>query len=209
MIASILEINAGISNQLIASQQSFNIVFEKTRYLFREDLDEVYRTAYHLLQTVLHRADGYIFHLESDQLRPIFPEIDNQEGQVILTLNKEQIEMVRQYHQFIRLDMIPDQELSSQTPVFIGPILHQATDTLYGIFVVTTLDFTCYNDNTYRTFRNLCRWIGEILYFRLSQYDGAVPTPKKRKAFPLLAEFGASRAEIQQIMQEIFHEEEP
>lgn len=204
--ADILKINDELSNQIITSALSFNVLFQKTRPLLNEDTAGFYAAAYHLLRIILYRADGYIFHRDDGGLRCAYPDEDDTARQV-LAQHAERLEAIIQYHQFFRVDMFGDEELTPSAPILAGPIFHQASDTVYGIIAVTTLDITCYNDNTYRIFRNFCRWLGDICYFREGHRAEEAPLLKTRREFAFLAEFGASKSEIQQLMQEAFHQD--
>jgi hypothetical protein len=206
-ISQVLGINAAISDQLVKVDQSFNIFFEKTKKIFSKDLMNIYDTAYELLKTSLPDSKGAVFYLQDDHFELAYPENAQKEGALFLTKNAEQVAMVRETHHFIRLDLIEEHNLSEQSPIFMGPILHQATDTLYGLLVVEELDFARYNDNTFRTFKNLCKWIGEILYFRSQHYAATTPIDKRRSRFPYIVEFGATRSQIQQLIKQTLDED--
>ena len=195
-------INETISNQLITSDQSFNILFEKTKNFFNQDIMVVYHAAYEILIKTIQASEAYILHLEGNRFTLASPSNQNK-NLSYFDIYKREIEEVRQSHQFLRLDKLDMNLVSSDTPVFVGPIIHQATDTLFGIIIVQELDLLHYNKNTYRTFVNLCKWLGEILYFR-TQHNLTITPVMSRMDFDYIVDFGSSRLNIKKIVDECF-----
>jgi hypothetical protein len=193
-------INENISNELITSDQSFNILFERTKNLFNEDIMMLYKAAYEILVKIIQTSEAYILYLEGDNYEIATPENPQKDWRYFDTNNTE-IEQVRKTHQFIRLDMLDEHSVSRQTPVFVGPILHQPTDTLFGIVIVQELDLQKYNKNTYRTFINLCKWMGEIMYFRKKQNLTIKPV-KSDIDYEYLVEYGSNRLKIKEVLEE-------
>ena len=101
--------------------------------------------------------------------------------------------------------MLDENMVSDNEPVFVGPIIHEATDTLYGLIIVEELDFLKYNKNTFRTFKNLCKWVGEILYSRTRQSHGIVPQ-EIGNTFNYIAKFGTTQQQIRRIIENAFIE---
>lgn len=200
-IKKINAFNEKISKELSTSSTGFNVLFDKTKSLFNEDIMVLYSTAYEILTKIIETSEAYVFYLEGDAFKLVAPK-DAKKDLVSLVSN-EMIDDVRQFHKFTRLDMHDENMISDKEPVFIGPILHDATDTLYGIIVVMELDFYKYNTNTYRSFRNLCKWVGEILYFRSMQSYGTVPQ-ESASDFNYVVNFGATQQQIRKIVENAF-----
>ena len=195
-------INKNISKELITSDQSFNILFERTKNLFNEDIMLLYRSAYEILIKTIQASEAYILYLDGDRFEIAAPENPKKDWRYFET-NKEEIEEVRKSHEFMRLDMMDSRSISSQTPVFVGPIIHQPTDTLFGLAIVQEMDLLKYNKNTFRTFVNLCKWLGEILYFRTKQNLDIVPVTRSTD-FNYIVEFGSTRFQIKKKIEECF-----
>lgn len=201
-IKKINALNEKISSELIASPQSFNLLFERTKYFFSEDILYLYRASYEILMKIIIATEAYILYLDEDSLKIAAPEKPAKDLNDLVSQSKE-IEDVRKSHEFYRLDMSDNHSISNQTPVFIGPIIHQATDTLYGLIIVQELDLTEYNKNTFRTLTSLCKWLGEIFYFRSSQNLDIEPIERKTD-FNYVVEFGADSFQINKIVKECF-----
>jgi hypothetical protein len=193
-------INENISNELITSDQSFNILFERTKNLFNEDIMMLYKAAHEILVKIIQTSEAYILYLEGDKYEIASPENPPKDWSYFDIHDKE-IKEVRQSHIFIRLDMLDSHMITSQTPVFVGPIIHQSTDTLFGIIIVQELDLQKYNKNTFRTFVNLCKWMGEIMYFRTKQNLNIKPK-KSDVDFKYIVEYGSARHKIKDILEE-------
>ncbi len=150
----------------------------------------------------IQASEAYILYIEGDRIEMASP--GNAElGRRYLEDHNKEIEEVRKSHKFIRLDMLDSLSISTQTPVFIGPIVHQPTDTLFGLIIVQELDYLKYNKNTFRTFINLCKWLGEILYFRAEQNLNIIPV-KSGSEFDYLVEYGATRFKIKKHIEKCF-----
>jgi cupin superfamily acireductone dioxygenase involved in methionine salvage len=195
-------INKYLSKELITSDQSFNILFKRTKNLFNEDIMVLYGSAYEILIKTIQASEAYIIYFEGDRLEIAAPE-NPEKDRRYFEANKEEIEEVRKTHEFFRLDMIDSRSISNQTPVFIGPIIHQPTDTLFGLTIVQELDFLKYNQNTYRTFVNFCKWLGEIFYFRTKQKLDIKPI-KRDIDYNYIIEFGSTRFQIRKKVEECF-----
>lgn len=201
-IKTLNAINKNISNELITSDQSFNILFEKTKNLFTEDIMILYHAAHDILIKTIQASEAYILYLDGDRF--IIASPDNvPKGWSYFDAHNQEIEQVRQSHEFLRLDTLDISLISSNTPVFVGPIIHQSTDTLFGLIIVQELDFLKYNKNTYRTFVNLCKWLGEILYFR-TKHSLSVTPVKSSIDFNFLVDFGSNRNQINKIVKKCF-----
>lgn len=203
-IEKISRINEHISEQLSISDQTFNLLFDKTKNLFNEDIMVVYETAYEILHKTVKATKGYMFYLEGNDFKLAYPKEQRREANQFLEANKEQVhEDVRGSREFVRLD---EHASYDRSPVFLGPILHQATNTIYGMLAVEELDFLKYNESTYLTFVNLCKWLGEVLYFRSNQYAAITPVEKGAGEFNYLLKAGASRSEVKQFVQSYFQQ---
>ncbi len=205
-IEKISVINTHISDQLSISDQTFNILFNRTKNLFNEDINILYQTTYEILMKTVKATKGYLFYLDGSHFKLACPKEAHKEGMEFLSKNEDHVEDVWKSHDFIRLDTMDENVISGYTPVFLGPIIHKATNTIYGMLAVEELDFTRYNESTFLTFTNLCKWIGEVLYFRSSQYAAITPVEKGIVEFKYLVKFGASRSEVSQFVKEYFYE---
>ncbi len=201
-IKKINALNEKISSELITSPQSFNLLFERTKFFFSEDIHYLYRASYEILMKIILAKEAYILYLNEDNLEIAAPEKPAKDLNDLMSQSKE-IDNVRKSHEFFRLDMSESSSISNQTPVFIGPIIHQATDTLYGLIIVQELDLMDYNKNTFRTLMSLCRWLGEIFYFRSNQNLDIEPVDRKSD-FIYITEFGANSIQINNIVKECF-----
>ncbi len=201
-IQKINALNEKISSELIASPQSFNLLFERTKYFFSEDILYLYRASYEILMKIILATEAYILYINEGNLEIAVPENPTKELTDRISQSKE-IEEVRTSHNFFRMDMSDNSAISNQTPVFIGPIIHQATDTLYGLIIVQELDLTEYNKNTFRTLMSLCKWLGEIFYFRSNQNLVIEPVDRKTD-FNYIVKFGANRFQVNKIVKECF-----
>lgn len=205
-IKHLIEINENISNELIVTDKSFNILFEKTKNLFSDDISTLYNAAYDLLIKTIQASKAYILYLDGD--RYIIASSDNPvKDWRYYDANIQVIEQVRKSHEFIRFDTLDTHTITRNTPVFVGPIIHQDTDTLYGIIIVQELEFLNYNKNTYRTFINLCKWLGEILYFRTNHNLKIAPV-RSSIDFNFLIAFGSSRDQIRDIVKKCIYNTE-
>ena len=202
-IKHLIEINENISNELIVSDKSFNILFEKTKNLFSDDISTLYNAAYDLLIKTIQASKAYILYLDGDRYI-IASSDDSVKDWRYYDANIQIIEQVRKSHEFIRFDTLDTHTITSNTPVFVGPIIHQATDTLYGLIIIQELDFLNYNKNTYRTFINLCKWLGEILYFR-TNHNLTIAPIKSSIEFNFLVAFGSSRDNIRNIVKKCIY----
>jgi len=202
-IEKLNSLNEKISEELSRSSKGFNVLFDTTKDLFNEDVMALYRTAYDVLNKIIEASSTYVFYLDGDDFKLAVPK-DSERDLASLASN-ERIEDVRKLHKFIRLDMHDEHTVKDNEPVFIGPIIHDATDTLYGIMVVEELDFLKYNKNTFRSFKNLCKWVGEILYFRAKQSHGIIPQENHNK-FNYIVKFGATQQQIREIAEKVFIE---
>ncbi len=201
-IKKINALNEKISSELITSPQSFNLLFERTKYFFSEDINYLYRASYEILKKIIFATEAYILYINEDNLEIAAPEKPSKDLKDLVSQSKE-IEDVRKSHDFFRLDMSESNSISNQTPVFIGPIIHQATDTLYGLIIVQDLDLMDYNKNTFRTLMSLCKWLGEIFYFRSNQNLDIEPIERKSD-FNYVVDFGANSFQINKIVKECF-----
>jgi hypothetical protein len=205
-IQTISAINENISDQLTKTDQTFNILFKQTRSLFHEDAMSVYNVAYNLLLTTTKATKGYVFYLDGNRFTLAFPENADQDAAEFLASNATLIKTIRETQHCLRCDLLSEYEYPEATPVFVGPIMHQPTRSIYGLLVVQELDFTRYNDNTYLTFRNLCTWIGEALYARAASYSISPPRVKTGRAFPYLVKPEEGETRIRELVAECFDE---
>ena len=165
-IEKLVEVNKKISDELISSDQSFNILFERTKNLFNEDIMSIYGAAFDILTRTIQATEAYILYIENDKFEIAFPADADMD---YIDIHKELIERVKATQNFVRLDRQDSSLISKQSPVYVGPIIHESSGTLFGIIIVQEIDFLKYNENTFRTFVNLCHWMGEIFYFRTKQ----------------------------------------
>jgi len=195
-IKKLLKINKNISDQLTTADQSFNLVFHDTKSFYQEDLAEIYSVAYNLLKKTIKATEAYVFVLEDDDtLKPIFPADKTESAMELVADNFETIKHVQNSLEFYRLNK--DESNNKNSPVFIGPIIHEQSNHQYGLLVVKDIDFINFNEGNFITFKNLCKWLGAVLQFRstpLGSSDESVahrPTP-----FDYLVTYGASRETI-------------
>jgi len=202
-IEKINSLNEKISEELSKSSKGFSTLFDTTKSLFNEDVMVLYRTAYDVLNKIIGTSKAYVFYLDDDDFKLAAPK----DIKMDLTnlVSSEKIDEVRKSHKFIRLDMQDENMISDNEPVFIGPIIHDATDTLYGLIVVEELDFLKYNKNTFRSFKNLCKWVGDILYFRTKQSNSIVPQENNNE-FNYVVKFGTTQQQIREIVENAFIE---
>ena len=201
----IAAINENISNQLVQTDQTFNILFYKTRNLFHEDITIFYQTCHDILLHITQASEGYMLVLEGNSFRLAFPQNTHKNGMSYLVHNRELFETVRQSKSFIRVDMVEGHLLSEYTPIFIGPIMHQATNTLYGLIVVQEMEALRYTDNMFLTFKNYCKWIGEIFYVRMNQSYSVSPSlTEKDDVFDYLVQLETSKPQIKTDNERIF-----
>ncbi len=201
-IKKINYINENISEKLVKSTQGFNILFHITKNLFHEDISIFYRTTYDLLVKVIETPKAYVFCLDGDNFKLVAPK--EAEAGISNLLSNKKIDDIRKQHKFFSIDMVEEDIVSHNEPVFMGPILHEATDTLFGLIVVEQLDFLKFNANAFRTFKNLCKWIGEILYFRSEQNQKIFPHEEKINDFDYVVKSGSTQQEIRKIIQNAF-----
>lgn len=204
----VLALNARLSDQIITAEQSFNILFEKTKAVFHEDRFAIYHAVYDLLHTLFHSATVALFYRDEEGFRFIpCKEAQSADQPDPLAQYAEHIDLIQQSHKFLRLDMIAEQEVSPQMPVFIGPILHQETDQLHGILVVQDLDLVEYNENTMLTLKNLCKWLGTVLSFRSTVASPVTPAKEALwQRFDFLVDVGATGEQIHDIVEDWFNE---
>jgi hypothetical protein len=201
-VKKLYTINENISKELINSDQSFSTLFDKTKNLFNDDINIIYDTAYELLIKIIQASEAYVLYIEGDRIEMVSPGNADLNKRYLNAHNNEIDEVIRS-HKFTKIDMLNSSSISSQTPVFIGPIIHQQTDTLFGLLIVQELDYLKYNNNTFRTFVNLGKWLGEIFYFRTRLNLAIVPL-KSGVEFDYLVEYGASRSKINVLVEECF-----
>ncbi len=195
-IKKINNINENISEKLVKSNQGFNVLFHTTKNLFHEDISILYRTVYDVLVKVIETPKAYVFCLDGNHFKLAAPK----EADTSSLLSNKKIDDVRKQHKFFCIDMVEEDMVSHNEPVFMGPILHEATDTLFGLIVVEQLDFLKFNANTFRTFKNLCKWMGEILYFRSEQNRRILPQKEEINDFDYVVKFGSTQQEIRKII---------
>ncbi len=198
----ILSINAHLSDQLATSEKTFNILFQQTKNFYSEDIVQAYKAAYTILKQTIKATKAYCFSIEGNDFRLVCPMENEGDGQVFLRNNREKIEEIRKKHECIRIETLGDDEISDMTPVLLGPIIHYDTDTIYGLLAIEEIDFLDYNENTFLTFKNLCKWLGDILYFRTNQLAPITPSAKLDIKFNFLVEYGAPRATIHKIVED-------
>jgi hypothetical protein len=165
-IKQILRINEDLSHQLINAEHSFNIVFDKTKSLFSEDVLQVFRSLYDILKLIIRGAGFYVYSIYDKSLRCNYPEEARGEGILILINNKDLIAQSIKSYKFHYIKMVSKQDHNHMVPYFIGPIFHKASRSLFGLVIIREIDFMLFNENKLRTVRNLCKWASEILYYK-------------------------------------------
>ena len=200
-INKILSINGNLSNQIATADQSFNVIFYSTKDFYNEDILKTYQVAYDLLINTVKATAAYIFLLEKSQFKLILPT-EEATATDFLAANSEVIEQLKNSNEFYRLDKITN--TTESTPIFMGPIIHEESNHVYGLLVVKEIDFINYNESSFITFKNLCKWLGEILHFRSSQNIAVAPKASHPKAFNYLVAYGAPKSLIQQKLSDYF-----
>ncbi len=202
-IKKINVMNENISEELVKSSHGFNILFDTTKSLFHEDIMIFYRSAYEVLIKAIETPKAFVFYFEGDSFKLAAPKETKADWTSLISNQK--VDDVRKLHKFFRIDMVEEDIASSNEPVFMGPIIHDATDTLFGLIIVEELDFLKYNKNTFRTFKNLCKWLGEILYFRSVQGHEIVHEDNDNE-FSYVVKFGSTQQEIRRMVKNAFIE---
>ncbi|MBN2351325.1 MAG: hypothetical protein JXD23_02065 [Spirochaetales bacterium] len=165
-IKQILKINEDLSHQLINAEHSFNIVFDKTKNLFTDDIEQIFGSLYNILKIIIRGAVFYVYSINDKSLRCNFPEEARGEGIMLLINNKELIAQSVKTFKFHYFKMVSKENHDHAVPYFIGPIFHQASRSFFGLVIIREIDFMLFNENKLRTIRNLCRWVSEILYYK-------------------------------------------
>lgn len=205
-ITKILSINENISNQLTTVDQSFNVVFHNTKSFYDEDIMAVYRTAYDLLIKTVKATSAFIYILEGNRFKPFLPKEEEKEAGELIQTNHEAIEEIKNTQSFFRLDSTPF--VSESTPVYIGAVFHEKSGNLYGLMVVKDIDFMNYNESSFITFKNLCKWLGAVLYFRSHKAESIIPGDESAATFNYLVAYGASKNMIHQKISGLFEDDE-
>lgn len=202
-MTKILSINGNLSNQIATADQSFNVIFYSTKDFYNEDILKTYQVAYDLLINTVKATVAYIFLLENSQFKLILPA-EETKSKDFLAANSEVIEQLKNNNEFYRLDKIT--QTTDSTPIFMGPIIHEESNHVYGLLVVKEIDFINYNESSFITFKNLCKWLGEILHFRSSLNIAVAPKASQPKAFNYLVAYGAPKSMIQQKLSDYFNQ---
>ncbi|GEM_PF-2503995 len=208
----VISLNANLSEQLTVTDKTFNIVFRETKGFYDQDIMSAYDAAYSVLSKIIKATKAFVFYLDGSELRLACPKGDHEDSKQFLQFNDARIEGLRQSHECMRLENDRDHDPLERAPLLIGPIIHRDTDTLYGILAIEEMDFLTYNENTFLTFKNLCNWLGDVLYFRLSIQQSPIANVENiHTEFDFLTDYGSSRQTIRELVETFLSEdsEEP
>jgi polysaccharide biosynthesis protein PelD len=170
-IKHILKINEDLSHQLINAEHSFNIVFDKTKTLFTDDIQQIFCSLYNILKIIIRGAVFYVYSINDKSLRCNYPEEARGEGIMLLINNKELIAESVKTFKFHYFKVVSKEDNDKAVPYFIGPIYHEASRNFFGLVIIREIDFMLFNENKLRTVRNLCRWVSEILYYKYGKIN--------------------------------------
>jgi hypothetical protein len=165
-ITQILRINEDLSHQLINAEHSFNIVFDKTKNLFADDVLQIFSSLYEILKIIIRGAAFYVYSIYDKSLRCNYPEEARGEGIMVLIKNKNLIAQSIKDFKFHYIKMVSKEDQNHAVPYFIGPIFHLESRSFFGLVIIREIDFMLFNENKLRTVRNLCKWASEILYYK-------------------------------------------
>lgn len=165
---------------------------------------KIYQVTYDLLIKTVKATSAYIFVLDDNQFKLIMPTEERTAASDFLAENYDVTDRLKNSNEFFRFDQ--SSHTTDSTPIFMGPVFHEESNHLYGLLVVKEIDFIDYNESSFITFKNLCKWLGAILHFRANQNIAISPEVTHNKAFDYLVAYAAPKSLIQQKLLDYFRQ---